>query len=130
MTRFEKSWQNYQKLYREKKARLKKYGFKMADKKLTKKEYKMVRESYKSENVKNINKRIVSDQAYEYNAEFAKNLKRISKEKGLEWKNFTTLEIKKGAVDVSALNDYLKEANPNWTGKQRQQYISYEVYGS
>ena len=46
------------------------------------------------------------------------------------WKNKTITQLRKGGIDVSEINTLLKDQHPEWTGKERQEYISYEVFGS
>ena len=129
--RMDKAYENYKSRYRAKKKELKKKGYLMADTMLTKREYKMVRDAKVREGVTtNINQTIVSEQTYEYSQETARRFKKTAKEFNLEWKGKSIMEIRKGAVDVSAINDYLKELHPMWTGKERQLWISYEVFGS
>lgn len=131
MTRKDKGYEAYKKLYKEKKKQLKKKGFAMADTMLNKKEWHMVWESYKEENPRNVNRRIVTEQSYEYSDKFAKNLKRIAKEKGLdEYKGLSYTQIRKGAVDISKMNEELKSLFPDWTGAMRAAYFSHEVFGS
>lgn len=129
--RLDNAYANYKKRYRAKKKMLKKKGYEMADDMLNKREYKMVREAYQDEGVKtNINQTIVSDQAYEYNQKTARRFKATAEKYNLEWKDKTITELRKGEIDVSAINDILKEEYPDWTGTQRADYISYEVFGS
>lgn len=129
--RLDNAYANYKKRYRAKKKMLKKKGYEMADDMLTKREYTMVREAYQDEGVKiNINQTIVSDQAYEYNQKTARRFKATAEKYNLEWKDKTITELRKGEIDVSLINDILKEEYPDWTGSQRADYISYEVFGS
>lgn len=129
--RLENAYANYVKRYNAKKESLKKRGYEMADTMLNKTEYEMVRKAYQDEGVKiNINQTIVSDQAYEYSQKTARRFKATAEKFDLEWKNKSITELRKGGIDVSEINDILKEEYPDWTGYQRQQYISYEVFGS
>lgn len=129
--RLDNAYANYKKRYKAKKKMLKKKGYEMADDMLTKREYKMVREAYQDEGVKiNINQTIVSDQTYEYSQKTARRFKATAEKYNLEWKGKTITELRKGEIDVSAINDILKEEYPDWTGSQRADYISYEVFGS
>lgn len=129
--RLDNAYANYVKRYEAKKAMLRKKGYEMADTKLTRREYEMVRRAYVNEGRKtNINQTIVADQTYEYSQKTARQFKKVAKEFNLEWKNKTITELRKGEIDVSGINDLLKEQYPEWTGTQRQKYISYEVFGS
>lgn len=129
--RLDNAYANYKKRYREAKKMLKKKGYEMADTMLTKREYKMVRQAYIDEGQKiNINQTIVSDQKYEYSQKTARRFKATAEKFDLSWKDKTITELRKGGVDVSEINNLLKEEYPDWTGKQRQEYISYEVFGS
>ena len=129
--RIDNAYANYKKRYREAKKQLNKRGYEMADTMLTKKEYKMVRQAYINEGVKiNINQTIVSDQKYEYSQKTARQFKKVAEKYDLSWKEMTITELRKGGIDVSEINELLKEEYPDWTGTQRQQYISYEVFGS
>lgn len=129
--RLENAYANYKKRYRAKKKSLQKRGYEMADTMLNKREYEMVRKAYQNEGVKiNINQTIVADQAYEYSQKTARRFKATAEKFDLEWKDKSITELRKGGIDVSQINEILKEEYPDWTGIQRQQYISYEVFGS
>ena len=129
--RLDKAYANYKQRYKAKQTMLRKKGYEMADTMLTKREYKMNRDALIREGVTtNINQTLVSQQTYEYSQETARRFKKTAQEFNLEWKGKTITEIRKGAVDVSAINEYLKELHPLWTGKDRQIWISYEVFGS
>ena len=122
---------NYKRRYRAKEKSMKRRGLEMADRILNRAEYEMVRAEAVSEGITiNINQTIVSNQQYEYSQDIARQFKRVSEEYDLEWKNLTITQIRMGEIDVSGLNDMLKEKFPQMTGKQRQQWISYEVFGS
>ena len=122
---------NYKRRYRAKEKSMKRRGLEMADRILNRAEYEMVRAEAVSEGITiNINQTIVSNQQYEYSQDIARQFKRVSEEYDLEWKNLTITQIRTGEIDVSGLNDMLKEKFPEMTGKQRQQWISYEVFGS
>lgn len=129
--RLENAYANYKKRYKAKKKSLQKRGYEMADTMLNKREYEMVRKAYQNDGVKiNINQTIVADQAYEYSQKTARRFKATAEKFDLEWKDKSITELRKGGIDVSQINDILKEEYPDWTGSQRQQYISYEVFGS
>ncbi|MBO7079076.1 MAG: hypothetical protein J6W64_04640 [Bacilli bacterium] len=129
--RLDNAYANYKKRYKAKMKSLKRRGYEMADTMLNKREYLMVRKAYQEEGVtQNINQTIVSDQAYEYSQKTARRFKATAEKYGLEWKNKSITELRKGEIDVSTINEILKEEYPDWTGYQRQQYISYEVFGS
>lgn len=129
--RLDNAYANYLKRYKAKQKLMHKKGYEMADSKLSRREYEMVRKAYIDNGVKkNINQTIVSDQTYEYSQKIARQFKRVAEEYNLEWKDKTITELRKGEIDVSAINDLLKEMYPDWTGTDRQEYISYEVFGS
>lgn len=129
--RLDNAYANYVKRYEAKKAMLKKKGYTMADTKLSRREYEMVRKAYINEGRKtNINQTIVADQTYEYSQKTARQFKKVAQEYNLEWKDKSITELRKGEIDVSGINELLKEMYPDWTGTQRQEYISYEVFGS
>ena len=129
--RMNKAYANYKKRYREAKKQLKKKGYEMADTMLTKREYKMVRDAYVREGTTtNINQTIVSDQKYEYSQKTARRFKDTAEKFNLEWKDKSITELRKGGIDVSEINDLLKDEYPEWSGYDRQKYISYEVFGS
>ena len=122
---------NYKRRYRAKEKSMKRRGLEMADRILNRAEYEMVRAEAVAHGLTiNINQTIVSNQQYEYSQDIARQFKRVSQEYNLEWKNKTITQIRMGEIDVSGLNDMLKEKFPQMTGKQRQQWISYEVFGS
>lgn len=135
----EKAYANYVKLYEAKEASLRKRGFEMAAPKLSQGAYRMVRRATVAEGVTtNINKTIVSEQAFEYTQKTARQMKAKAKEWDLSWKDLSVAQIRSAdkevenliAESLKELNDDLKNQFPEWTGKQRGQYISYEVFGS
>ena len=129
--RLEKAYANYKSRYIKKKASLNRRGFEMADTMLTEREYQMVRQAYVNEGVTiNINQTIVAEQAYEYSLATAQRFKETAEKYNLDWKNKTITELRKGQIDVSQINNVLKEEHPDWSGVERQKYISYEVFGS
>lgn len=129
--RLDKAYENYKKRYKAKKKMLKKKGYEMASDMMTKREYLRIRDIYQREvTTININQTIVADQAYEYSQKTARQFKRVAEEYDLEWKDKSITQLRKGEIDVSAINTLLKEIYPDWTGYDRQQYISYEVFGS
>ena len=129
--RLSKAYDNYKKRYKTAKKQLKKKGYEMADTMLNKKEYLMVREAYIDEGVTtNINQTIVSAQKYEYSQKTAQQFKKTAKKFDLSWKDISITELRKGGIDVSEINERLKEEFPKMTGKERSKYISHEVFGS
>lgn len=129
--RLDKAYENYKKRYKKKKKMLKKKGYEMASEMMTKREYIRIRDIYQREvTTININQTIVADQAYEYSQKTARQFKRVAEEYDLDWKDKSITQLRKGEIDVSAINSLLKEMYPEWTGYDRQQYISYEVFGS
>ncbi len=122
---------NYKRRYRAKEKSMKRRGLEMADRILNRAEYEMVRaEAVAEGRTININQTIVSNQQYEYSQDIARQFKRVSEEFDLEWKNLSITDIRTGKIDVSGLNDMLKERFPEMTGRQRAKWISYEVFGS
>lgn len=130
--RFEKSYARYEKLFRKAKRQLQKKGYAMADeRKLTRREFKMAREILKGEGYKNnLTEKIVSEQKYEYSQKTARQFKKVAEEFDLDWKDVKITELRKAKIDVSKINDKLKEMYPKWTGYERADYISHEVFGS
>ena len=129
--RLDKAYENYKKRYKAKKKMLKKKGYEMASEIMTKREYLRIRDIYQREvTTININQTIVADQAYEYSQKTARQFKKVAEKYDLDWKDKSITQLRKGEIDVSAINELLKEQYPEWTGTQRQEYISYEVFGS
>lgn len=129
--RLDNAYANYKKRYRAAKKQLKKKGYEMASDMMTKREYQRIRDIYQREvTTININQTIVSDQKYEYSQKTARRFKATAEKFDLDWKDKSITQLRKGGVDVSEINEILKEEFPDWTGYQRQQYISYEVFGS
>ena len=129
--RLDKAYENYEKRYDAMEESLAKRGYKMLDEKLTRREYEMVRATQIDNGVTtNINRTIVSNQAYEYSQETARRFKATAKKYNLDWKDKSITDLRQGAIDVSDINAKLKEEHPDWTGKDRQKYISQEVFGS
>ena len=122
---------NYKRRYRAKEKSMKRRGLEMADRMLNRSDYELARAMIVADGVEiNINQTIVSEQQYEYSQDVARRFKRVSKQYDLEWKDKTITQIRMGEVDVSGLNDMLKEQFPEMTGKQRAKWIGHEVFGS
>ena len=122
---------NYKRRYRAKEKSMKRRGLEMADRMLNRSDYELARAMVVADGVEiNINQTIVSEQQYEYSQSVARRFKRVSQEYGLEWQDKTITQIRMGEVDVSGLNDMLKEQFPEMTGKQRAKWIGHEVFGS
>lgn len=122
---------NYKRRYRAKEKSMKRRGLEMADRMLNRAEYEMVRAEAVEEGLTiNINQTIVSNQQYEYSQSIARQFKKVAQEFDLKWKDVTITQIRTGEIDVSGINNALKEQFPKMTGKQRQKWISYEVFGS
>ena len=125
------AYNNYKRRYRAKAKSMERRGLEMNDDMLTRAEYEMNRADLISQGITiNINQTLVSRQQYAYSQSIARQFKKVSEEFDLEWKDTTITQIRMGEIDVSGLNNWLKEQHPSWTGTQRQQYISYEVFGS
>ena len=112
--RLDKAYENYKKRYKAKKQSLKKRGYEMADTMLTRREYEMVRKAMVNEGIKtNINQTLVSEQAYEYSQKTARRFKATAEKFDLEWKGKSITELRKGGIDVSEINEILKEEFPD-----------------
>lgn len=120
-----------------------KLGDKMYDQNLMSfNEYMANRKLYKEMGItQNINRQMVTDQSYEYTMTNAMNIKKLAEEYGFDDIAETNVrDIMKGDVDLSfaqgdksfltALNEALKNAHPDWTGSYRASFISHSVYGS
>ena len=143
--RLDNAYANYKKRYKEKQTSLRKRGYEMADTMLTRREYEMVRKAYVDNGRKeNINQTIVADQAYEYSQKTARQFKQVAEKFDLPWQDQGITELRKGTIDVSAMNNRLKELEENdpeafealfaelpaAIKHTRQGFISYEVFGS
>ena len=136
------AYKKKKKRYEAKQVSLRRRGYRMADKKLTRKEYDMVRKAYVESGVEqNINQTIVSDQAYEYSQKTARQMKETAKKFNLDWKDKTITELRKGEIDVSGINNSLKEMSdeerkalfdtlPADVKRTNQGYISWVIYAS
>ena len=114
----------------------------MVSRMLKKREYLANRQAYINEGVTtNINQTIVSEQAYEYSQDTARRFKRVAQEHNLSWKDLKVEELMKGSVDVSEINNSLKQMTdeereekfkqlPDSVKHTNQGYISYMVFGS
>lgn len=140
--RLDNSYKNYVKRYKAKEKMLEKKGYQMASKMMSKKMYKAARDEHIRKGVTiNINQTIVSDQAYEYSQKTARRFKATAEKFGLDWKDKKITELRKGVVDVSGINNALKEMSdeereelfallPEGVKHTNQGYISYYVFGS
>lgn len=125
------AYANYKKRYRAKAKSMDRRGLKMKDGMLSRHDYELARAMAINDGITiNINQTIVSRQQYEYSQDIARQFKRVSEEFDLDWKTTTITELRMGKVDVSGINNMLKEQHPDWTGYDRQKWISYEVFGS
>lgn len=131
--RLDAAYKNYKKRYRAKAKSMKKRGLEMESRMLKKDEYfsrryEMVHDEGRTTN---INQTIVSEQSFKYSEKTARHLKNFAKENGLDTKDLTIAEIRQGKglpEELIKLNEQLKEQG--LSGKERQEYISYEVFGS
>ena len=122
---------NYKRRYRAKEKSMKRRGLEMADRMLNRADYELARAMIVADGITiNINQTIVSEQQYEYSQDVARRFKRVSEKYNLEWKDKTITQIRTGDIDVSTMNDMLKEQFPEMTGKQRAKWIGHEVFGS
>lgn len=122
---------NYKRRYRAKEKSMKRRGLEMADRMLNRSDYELARAMAVADGITiNINQTIVSEQQYEYSQDVARRFKRVSEKYNLEWKDKTITQIRTGDIDVSTMNDMLKEQFPEMTGKQRAKWIGHEVFGS
>lgn len=122
---------NYKRRYRAKEKSMKRRGLEMADRMLNRSDYELARAMAVADGITiNINQTIVSEQQYKYSQDVARRFKRVSEKYGLEWKDKTITQIRTGDIDVSTMNDMLKEQFPEMTGKQRAKWIGHEVFGS
>lgn len=143
--RLNKAYENYKKRYRAKEDMLERKGYSMASRMMSKRMYLAAREDKIEDGVTtNINQTLVSEQAYEYSQKTAKQFKKVGQEFDLKWKNKSIIELRKGGVDVSKLNNYLKDLEeespetyeqlmdrlPDEVKRTRQGYISFYVFGS
>ena len=125
------AYANYKKRYRAKAKSMDRRGLKMKDVMLDRHDYELARAMAINDGITiNINQTIVSRQQYEYSQDIARQFKRVSEEFDLDWKNTTITELRMGKIDVSGINNMLKDQHPDWTGYDRQKWISYEVFGS
>lgn len=141
-TRLEKAYENYVKRYKEKAESLSKKGYEMASKMLTRTAYEMTRQAFVAEGITtNINQSIVSAQAYEYSQKAARQMKKTAEKFELEWKEKSILELRKGEIDISGINNWLKGLSEEERAKifaelpadvkhTNQGYISWTIYGS
>lgn len=130
--RMDAAYENYKKRYRTKQKSMRRRGLEMESRMLKKSEYLSVRAEKVRDGVEiNINQTIVSEQSYKYSEKTARHLKKFAKEHGLETGDLTIAEIRQGKGlpdELIKLNEELKEQG--LSGKERQEYISYEVFGS
>ena len=129
--RLDKAYANYKSRYKQKQKQLAKKGYNMVSRMLTKREYMFNRQAYVNEGITtNINQTMVSEQAYEYSQKTARRFKKTAQEHNLKWKDKSIMDIMKGDINVSEINEWLKETYIDWTGMDRQKWISHEVFGS
>lgn len=130
-------YKSYVRQYKAKAKQLAKKGLTMIDVKLTKREFIFNYQMEKRDHPNNTNiiRDIVDSQAYMFKQSVAAAMRRAIDEapensKLATYKNKTLLELRNAGIDLSALNDALKEQHPDWSGSQRSEYISYEVFKS
>ena len=131
--RLDKAYANYKKRYKAKQKLMREKGLEMESRMLKKKEYLSRREEMvKYEGITtNINQTLVQEQQYKYSQRTARHLKSFAKEHGLETGKLSISAIRQGQglpEELIRLNEELKEQG--LSGKERQEYISYEVFGS
>lgn len=126
------AYKNYVKRYREKEASMQRRGMEMDSEMLSMNDYLWYRQNIIEERglTININQTIVSEQQYAYGQSVARRLKSTAEKFDLDWEDLTITEIRKGDIDLTGINDALKEEHPDWSGRERASYISWEVFGS
>lgn len=128
--RFKRTWHAYNKRYNRAKRSMSRRGMTMISDKLSKKDLLGTIEAFKEEGIKNnIVQKVVVDQQYAYSADTARRFKKVSEEMDLEWKDVKYTRLRYGDIDVSGINQWLKD-NTDKTGYERAKYIGHEVFGS
>ena len=125
------SYRDYVKKYRAMEERLDKKGLKPESALMNKKLYQEVKRDMKENGVTtNINRTIVQEQSFQYSYKTARRWRETARDLDLDWQDISITQLRSGDIDLSGMNDILKITEPTWTGKQRQKYISYNVFGS
>ena len=128
-----KLYKDYVAKYKAQEEKLAQKGLAMRAGMMGKKMYKSMRRAYKDDGVTtNINKRIVSDQTYQYSYRVGQAMRRYAKENVEELKDVKIREFRQGLIiDLSAINEKLKEEIGDvGFGKQRAKRIAHDVFGS
>ena len=128
--RINNAYKNYVKRYKAKQESMRRRGMEMESSIMNKNLYVKVREEMKENGVKeNINQTIVSEQQYRYSYKTAKRFLETAEQEQLEWGDSLVREIRSGKIDVTGINDYLKE-HTDFTGKERAAWIGHNIFGS
>ena len=131
-----KSYQNYVDRYIAKEALMERHGTAMYDPRpMDFDEWAKMRDTLIEEGHEiNLNQTIVSRQQYEFTREQGQALKKVGKDLGLNIGSENLINLRGGGTirneDLSLVNNKLKELYPNWTGVQRADWISENIYGS
>lgn len=129
-----KAYQNYVDRYIEKEAIMERHGTQMYDSRpLTFDEYLAARDALIDEGVEiNINQTLVSRQQYEYTMAQGRALRDTARELGLDIGNEKLINLRGGGAiryeDLTLINNKLKELHPEWSGIQRAQYITDNIF--
>ena len=129
-----KEYNRYKRNFRAKRAKLEEKGLTPYDSlELSYQEYFAQKKMLRDEGETNTQRRIIQDQLYKYSYKSTVALKKAMQERGMEEGNWSLARIRSGEdFDLSFLsdiNEQLKKDHPNWTGKQRMEYIQREWFG-
>lgn len=154
------SYRDYLKRYHKQKKYMESRGEQMADrtnKPLSQDEYELAKEQLKQQGrTTSINAKIVSEQAFKVSRRVVMAYKQKVKEileaqkhekpesiyqivaneeieeliKSNKEQKIREFMLGNKTMDLSLINDILKLEQPNWTGYDRQEYISHYVFGS
>lgn len=123
------SYRDYVKKYRKMEERLNKKGLVPESQMMNKKLYQEVKREMKADGVTtNINRTIVQEQSYQYSYKTARRWRETAKKYDLDWESAKISELRSGAIDVSKLNEILKDEG--FTGKERAGIIGHDIFGS
>lgn len=129
-----KAYQNYLERYYTQKAKMERRGTYMYDPHVMSfDDYLTARDSLIEEGQEiNINQTIVSKQQYEFTREQGRALKDVGEKLGLEIGSENLMNLRGGGAirneDLSLINEKLKELYPGWTGLQRAEYITDNIF--
>ena len=120
----------YRRAYLKREQMMKKRGLEMYSRILSYNEFVANIRALREEGYTNATARLLSEQQYKFSYKVSLAIKRTGTELGMEWAETTLTRIRTGQdVNLSEINEFLREIYPEWNSYQRRDWIREEFFG-